>query len=224
MLPKVIMHNSISVDGSLTGFEPNLGIHYQIAGSYQADIHLIGSRTAKTGIDMFTEEVPPEEETDFVKPEISPDDKRPFWVIPDTRGILKNLLHVYRRFEYCKDVIILISKATPEEYIIYLQKRSYDYFVAGEDHVDYRKAFEILYERYHTATVLTDAGKTLNSILLEQGLINEISFFVAPAIVGKAGLNVFGSFDPEKIGTRLKLLKNEVVESNYVCLLYEVFY
>ena len=49
MLPKVILHNTISLDGSLTGFEPNLEIHYQIARSYQADVHFVGSRTAKAG-------------------------------------------------------------------------------------------------------------------------------------------------------------------------------
>jgi len=30
MLPKVIVHNSISLDGSLINFEPNMETHYQI--------------------------------------------------------------------------------------------------------------------------------------------------------------------------------------------------
>jgi hypothetical protein len=29
MLPKIIIHNSISTDGSLTNFEPHMGLHYQ---------------------------------------------------------------------------------------------------------------------------------------------------------------------------------------------------
>ena len=59
MLPKVIMHNSISLDGSVKDFEVNMGLHYQIAGSYGADVHLIGSNTAKIGMEMFLPEIPP---------------------------------------------------------------------------------------------------------------------------------------------------------------------
>ena len=33
MLPKVIIHNSTSIDGSLTNFEVNLPLHYQTAGA-----------------------------------------------------------------------------------------------------------------------------------------------------------------------------------------------
>ena len=164
MLPKVILHNTMSLDGSLTGFEPNLEIHYQIARSYKADVHFVGSKTAKAGIELFMETVPPEEAADFVKP-ASPSDSH-FWVIPDTRGILKGLLHVIRRSEYCPALVILISKKTSSEYISYLEERNYEYLVAGDDHVDYKNALKILSERYNVNTVVTDAGGTLNSILL----------------------------------------------------------
>ena len=40
---KLIMHNSISLDGSFTDFEVNMGLHYQIASTYKADASLIGS-------------------------------------------------------------------------------------------------------------------------------------------------------------------------------------
>jgi 2,5-diamino-6-(ribosylamino)-4(3H)-pyrimidinone 5'-phosphate reductase len=50
MLPNVILHNSISLDGSLTNFEVNMILHYEIAGRYKPDAHLIGSNTIKIGI------------------------------------------------------------------------------------------------------------------------------------------------------------------------------
>ena len=220
MLPKVILHNTMSLDGSLTGFEPNLEIHYQIARSYQADVHFVGSRTAKAGIEMFMETVPPEEAADFVKP--APTSDKHIWVIPDTRGIMKGLLHVIRRSEYCPALVIFVSKKTSSEYITYLEERNYDYLIAGDDHVDYKKALEMLSERYNGKTVLTDAGGTLNSILLGQGLVNEISLLVAPTVIGKAGANVFGKFEPEKNGISLELLKSESVDANYVWLVYKV--
>jgi 2,5-diamino-6-(ribosylamino)-4(3H)-pyrimidinone 5'-phosphate reductase len=65
MLPKIIMHNSISIDGSLTNFEPHMGLHYQIAGNYEPDAHLIGSNTIKRGIELYEDGVPPEEKKRF---------------------------------------------------------------------------------------------------------------------------------------------------------------
>ena len=53
MLPKVVIHNSVSLDGSLTGFEPDMQLHYQIAGSYKPDAHLIGSNTVKVSVELY---------------------------------------------------------------------------------------------------------------------------------------------------------------------------
>ena len=66
MIVKVILHNSISLDGSFLNFDVNMGLHYRIAGSYKADVHLIGSKTAKTGIEMYGG-APAEEKKDFIE-------------------------------------------------------------------------------------------------------------------------------------------------------------
>src|SRR4030067_3220500 len=112
MLPKVIIHNWISLDGSLTNFEPNMGLHYQLAGKYNPDAHLIGSNTIKMGVVLFGEGVPSEEPKDFQKPER--DEALPYWVIVDTQGAAKGVLHVSRRFEFCRDIIVLTSKKKPK--------------------------------------------------------------------------------------------------------------
>jgi len=65
VLSKVIIHNSTSLDGSLTNFEPNMKLHYQLAGSYKPSAHLIGSNTIKVGVELYENGVPPEEEKDF---------------------------------------------------------------------------------------------------------------------------------------------------------------
>ncbi len=216
------MHNTISLDGALRDFEINLELHYQIATRYAADVHLIGSQTAKTGIELFTERIPREKKADFVKPEIRPDDERPFWAIVDSQGLLKDLLHVLRRSEYCKEVILLISKKTPKSYLKYLKDRHYDLIVAGEDRVDIKLALEVLYERYYTRTVLTDTGGTLNSILLEEGLVDRISLLISPVLVGRRQNQLFESLKPKKSSIRLKLLKMEIFDEKYVLLVYRV--
>ncbi len=220
MLPKLIIHNSISLDCSISGFEANLELHYGILRSYSPDAMLVGSNTAKTGIELFCEEIPPEEEPDFVKPEIRPGDPRAFWLLADSRGTLKGLLHILRRSEYCKDVIVLVSEKTPAAYLDYLKERNYDTIRTGEAHVDYREALEIANELYGFKLVVSDSGSTLNSILLEQGLAEEISLLLSPVLVGKASLNLFGKL--EKSGIGLELVKNERMEGNYLHLLYRV--
>ena len=187
--PKVILHNSISIDGSILGFDVNMEQHYQIANSYKADVHLIGSNTVKEGIKMFYPEIPKEEKSDFLNPKRNED--LPLWVIPDTKGILNGMHHVYRRFEWCKDIVVLISNQTPRDYIEYLIERNYDYYIVGENYVDYNQAINLLVKQYNAKTILTDTGKTLNCILINKGLIDEISLLVHPVIVGKKQYTLF---------------------------------
>lgn len=137
MKPKVIMHTQISLDGCIRGFI-DTGIYYTIANQFNADMLLFGSET----IYAAAEQYPPETEKAFMKPVYTSDDKRPLWVVPDSRGRLRNL-HVFRDSEYCKDIIILVSTSTPKSYIEYIKERNYDFIVAGENNVDYAKAFEV---------------------------------------------------------------------------------
>ncbi len=60
----------------------------------------------------------------------------------------------------------------------------------------------------------------LNSILLEYGLVEEISLILTPEITGRNGTNLFRNL--EKSGIRLELLKNKIVEKKYVHLAYRV--
>ena len=215
--PKVIMHNSISIDGSILGFDVNMEQHYQIANSYKADVHLIGSNTVKEGIKMFYPEIPKEEKSDFLKPNRKED--LPLWVIPDTKGILNGMHHVYRRFEWCKDIVVLISNETPRNYIEYLIKRNYDYYTVGEDYVDYHQALNLLAEHYNVKTILTDTGKILNSILLNNGLVDEISLLVHPIIVGEKQYTLFSDISKN---IEIELINLEKYSDSKIWVTYKV--
>jgi 2,5-diamino-6-(ribosylamino)-4(3H)-pyrimidinone 5'-phosphate reductase len=217
---KTIIHNSVSLDGSVTGFEVNMGLHYQIAGKYNADAQLIGSNTIKVGIELYGGEVPTEEDSDFKKP--TREATLPYWVIVDTKGAAKGILHTIRRFEYCKDVIILISKKTTDGYIHYLKERNYDYYIIGDEQVDYEKAFKLLNNKYGIRTILVDSGPILNGILLEKGLVDEISLLVSPYIVGDNSYNLFSQMNLKGKTVKLKLLKSEIFNEDNIFLLYKV--
>lgn len=216
-LPTIIIHNSISVDGSLTDFEPHMALHYQIASNFRSNIHLIGSNTITKGIELYGDGVPQEDTTDFEKQKR--DENLPYWVIIDTKGSLKGLLHTCRRFEFCKDVVVLVSENTDKTYLDHLKERNYDYYIVGKEHVDLKKAIELLLNEYHVKTILTDAGRILTNLLLNQGLANEISLLVHPVVVGNNSYNMFSDIETN---LKLKLLKKEILEKEYIWLVYKV--
>ena len=62
----IILHNSVSLDGSLINFDVNMKLHYQIAGGYEPDAHLIGSNTIIDGIKLYGNPSK-EKKEDFIK-------------------------------------------------------------------------------------------------------------------------------------------------------------
>ncbi|MDY6796096.1 MAG: hypothetical protein SWK76_12605 [Actinomycetota bacterium] len=53
MIPKVIIHNAVTVDGRLTGFMPDMGLYYDMTGSFGEDLTLSGADTALAGLEQF---------------------------------------------------------------------------------------------------------------------------------------------------------------------------
>lgn len=221
MRPKVIVHNSVSLDGSFVGFEPDIKIHYMIAGNFKAGVHLVGSSTAKKGIELYGG-VSNEETGDFIKPKR--DKRYPYFVIPDSRGILHGMLHMLRRSGYCKDVIVLVSEKTPKKYLKYLEERNYDYHTIGKIKVDLDKALEMLYKKYSIKTVLVDSGKILVDLLLDSDLVDEVSLLIHPVIVGKLSDNLFSVLDKKDNLSliRSKTIENKEFHSKYVLVQYKI--
>jgi 2,5-diamino-6-(ribosylamino)-4(3H)-pyrimidinone 5'-phosphate reductase len=188
---KVVMHNSVSLDGAFAGFEYSpelLGLHYQIAADFAAPVRLVGSNTACVSMEMFGG-LTPETPADFVKPERSRD--LSYWVVPDSRAVLQNKLHYFRRSEYCRDIAVLVAEETSRAYLEYLQERHYDYFVAGSRRVDLAKALTILADHYGPGPIMVDSGAGLTNVMLNQGLIDQISLLMVPVIVGKNAPTLF---------------------------------
>jgi 2,5-diamino-6-(ribosylamino)-4(3H)-pyrimidinone 5'-phosphate reductase len=217
MFPKIVIHNSISLDGSLTNFEPNMDLHYKTAGIYKAEAHLIGSNTAKIGVTLYGNGIPQEEKKDYMK--AKRDKNLPYWVMIDTKGALRGILHICRRFEFSRDIIILLSEETPKEYIEYLRERNYDHHIVGKSHVNLREALKILSTQYDVKTVLTDTGRILGNLLLNQGLVSEISLLIHPLIVGKDAYPILSDVNNT---LNLTLQKKETLDKGYVWLVYKV--
>lgn len=216
-IPKIILHNSISIDGSLTNFEPNMELHYKIAGDYKPDAHLIGSNTINNGIELYGEDIPIEEKTDYQKQERIK--SLPYWVIIDTKGQLEGLLHICRRFKFCKDIVILVLEKTPKNYINYLKERNYEYHIVGKNQVNIKKALQLLLIKYQVKIILTDTGRILGNLLLNQGYVSEISLLVHPIIVGIKSYNIFSDIDKN---LKLKLVRKEILKGDFIWVVYTI--
>jgi 2,5-diamino-6-(ribosylamino)-4(3H)-pyrimidinone 5'-phosphate reductase len=217
MKQEIIIHNSISIDGSLTGFMPDMELHYKIAGNYKPDAHLIGSATIIAGNEMFGEGIPEELPSDFEQP--LRNTNLPLWIIVDSNGRLKGTLHTCRRFEYCRDVILLISRSTPADYIEHLEKRNYRYILAGKEKVDLVNSIELLHEKYNINRILTDTGRILGNLLLNEGLVNEISLLIHPLMVGE---KCYPMFSDVKGNLSLNLKKSEYFENGCIWNVYKI--
>lgn len=178
-LPKVIVHNEVSVDGRIDWLCTHEDVYYGLLSAWNEDATLSGIETLfdpRTGVTR-------EEKKVASAPNVDPDDGRPLLVVTDSRGRGYNW-QFFREWPYFRDIVILVSEKTPEKYIRYLEDRYVKYIVSGDDRVDLRGALIALNEEYGVKVVRTDSGGSLNGALLRAGLVNEVSLLVNPSLVG----------------------------------------
>jgi 2,5-diamino-6-(ribosylamino)-4(3H)-pyrimidinone 5'-phosphate reductase len=226
MLPRVILHNAVSLDGKIDGFPIDLYQYYELVATWKEDATLAGSETFLKA----ESEAPPEDEGALLPPKIDPNDRRPLLAVPDSRGRIRTW-HYLRSLPYWRGFVALCSQSTPQEYLHYLKERHIDCIIAGEDHVDLRAALLEMNSRYGIKVVRVDAGGTLNGLLLRQGLVAEVSLLIYPSLVGgekqrciftAPDLPVGDLSDSQKKVISLKLMRIEQLKGDVVWLRYEV--
>jgi 2,5-diamino-6-(ribosylamino)-4(3H)-pyrimidinone 5'-phosphate reductase len=221
MLPHVVLHIGVSLDGRLDWYAGDEGLYYEVAGRWNVDALLSGSNTILTA---YAGRQTPEEELAWEPAPSDPADERQWLLVVDSKGQIRNW-HVIRTEPYWRDVIVLCSRATPQEYLDYLTSRRIEHIVAGEERVDLRAALEELGAHYGMRRVRVDSGGTLAGVLLREGLVDEVSVLVNPALVGgTSARSMFVAPDltsPEGV-IPLKLLDVEKLCGDVVWLHYQV--
>jgi 2,5-diamino-6-(ribosylamino)-4(3H)-pyrimidinone 5'-phosphate reductase len=219
--PFVVVHNIMSVDGHTDGFAADVGQYYDAAAALEADCMLTGSDTILKAIE--TEGIEPDRSFPQEPPSVDPADERPLLVITDSKGRV-NVWQALREAGYWRDVMALVSASTPAKYLEYLKKRHVQYIVAGTDRVDFAEALEALSSR-GIRRVRTDSGGTLNGVLLRQGLVDEISVLVHPAVAGACGHGpIFRITDssPDDCTPELQIISSRRLRNGVVWLRYKV--
>lgn len=215
MRPFVVAHNTVSLDGSIDGFEIDLGLHYGVAAELGTQATLVGSGTARASFELFG---PAPEETEADRSPPTGREGKPLWFIPDSRGTLNGRLHAFRRFEGCRDVVVLLSESSPAEYLDYLESRGYAHHRIGEDRVDLAKALELVAEKHGVERMLVDSGPGLVGALTSRGLVDQLSLVIAPAVAGRSGRRLFDALEAP---VTLQLARRRE-EQGWLVLLYDV--
>lgn len=220
--PKVIIFNSLSLDGRMDGGgEIDLGLYYGLAARWNAEAMLSGSNTILAG--LTGQEEPPEGDAPPSPKELHPL-ASPYLVVVDSRA----QIHQWRWMQaqpFWDKLVVLVSHSTPAAYLEELERAGVPYIVAGEQQVDYHLALEELNARFGIQTVRVDSGGILNGVLLRAGLVDEVSILLQPWLVGgESPRSIFVAPDvalPEQT-IPLRLVHFEQVAENVLWLRYEV--
>lgn len=222
MLPKVILHNAVSLDGRMDWLAADQGLYYELASRWQADAMLCGSNTI---LAAFPNQDGASDAGEYAQPvQAVPGDGRPWLVVVDSRGRIRTWSEILRA-PYWRGAIALGSEATPPEYRDLLQRHQVELILAGEARVDLGKALELLHQRFGIELVRVDSGGMLNGALLRAGLVHEVSLLIHPCLVGgRSPSSMFAAADlssPERV-VSLRFLSLERLRGDVVWLRYEV--
>ncbi|MBN1936199.1 MAG: RibD family protein [Anaerolineae bacterium] len=221
MLPKVIIHTEVSVDGRMDRLGDDGFLYYRLIADWPIDAMLSGSRT------MLAAYPNPDDGDEPPPPEKAPDLQR--LVVVDSRGSIQSWRQM-QQSPWWGEITLLCTAATPPAYVEQVKALGIDVLVAGEDRVDFKAALEALNARYGIRVVRTDTGGVLHGVLLRAGLVDEISIVLAPTLIGgtsPASFFVAPDLSPQAAAPNaapigLKLLHVENVEGDFVWLRYAV--
>jgi len=221
-IPRVIIHNAVSVDGRIDWFTPDLELFYGLAGQWKEHATLAG---ADTFLKAYTDAKLPVHSEETEQPVKNHDDTRPLLVVPDSRGRLRNIWSILAKEPYWRDVVVLCSKSTPQTYLDYLKDKRLGVIISGDDHVDFKPALEALYSENGIKVIRVDSGGTLNGVLLRAGLVAEVSVLIHPALVGgSTPCSIFRA--PDLISSegviKLKLIQFDKVKDDIIRLRYDI--
>jgi 2,5-diamino-6-(ribosylamino)-4(3H)-pyrimidinone 5'-phosphate reductase len=66
---------------------------------------------------------------------------------------------------------------------------------------------------------MTDCGRILSNLLLNQGFVDKISLLIHPIIVGKGSYDIFNDVNGK---IQLKLINNDILDEGYIWIVYDV--
>jgi 2,5-diamino-6-(ribosylamino)-4(3H)-pyrimidinone 5'-phosphate reductase len=143
----------------------------------------------------------------------------------DTKGVLKfggNALMLSNGFKEAELVVILL-KSTPTEYLDHLKDMQIKYIVGGEDEIVWEKVFKEMKSKYGVERLLLEGGGVLNGSVLEAGFIDEVSLILTPqAANSSSSPSLFGNTTTGVLADqKFKIQSVEKLEKDCVWIRYK---
>jgi 2,5-diamino-6-(ribosylamino)-4(3H)-pyrimidinone 5'-phosphate reductase len=218
MLPKVIIYNAVSLDGRINFFNTDSKLYYEIASKWNVDAVLMGSNTLLNGFNVETGELYGWANSDD---EIN---SFPLLVVPDSGGKIR-IWDKVLQLSFIKDILVLCSRSTPQEYMNFLDEMNIKYMVIGYNKVNLGIALEELNTQFGVISLRVDSGGTLNGILLRDDLVDEVGVLLNPVMIGGISPNSIYTAPDLKTSEEvidLKLIKIEQLKNETIFLQYRV--
>ncbi|WP_216910248.1 RibD family protein [Nocardia noduli] len=240
--PRVITHNTISVDGRLAVSPRTLLMrderwpggdegYRDLMRRHRPQVLLEGSGSLVTD-DQRPRILPATDRPvsalarDHLPDEVVARATAGWFVVPDSRGRVR---WTHREFPGTEmagwHLLVLVATATPPSYLAYLRREGIPYLVCGRHHVDLTAAMKVLRARFAVETVVATGGARLGGALLRAGLIDEIETEVVPIAVGgtrTAAMFTATDLDRTAQPTRLRCIGTEQRPHGRVLLRYAV--
>jgi 2,5-diamino-6-(ribosylamino)-4(3H)-pyrimidinone 5'-phosphate reductase len=222
VLPKVIIYNYISLDGRINGFNSDKKLYYQLASQWNLDAVLMGTDTLLNNFNVKPDKL--HKSKNFQVPEVNKNDSRPLLVVPDSRGRIRTWSQVFGTGLF-RDILVLCSRSTPQEYLNFLDERYIKYMVIGYEKVNLGTALEEINIQFGVKSLRVESGGRLNGVLLRDDLVDEVCVLIHPAMVGGRSPNSI-YIAPDLTSTEgvldMKLLKMEKLKNDIILLHYRI--
>lgn len=204
--PHIICHMMISIDGridcEMTAKISGVKEYYDSLKALNVQATVSGRVTAQLELVQDGEFVSKKEEI-FGREGFSKKcDSDNYCVVVDTKG---SLLWTHPK-ELNQPLIVITTMSVKKDYLDYLDSERISWIAVGEKQIDLVHACEILAREFGIERMAIVGGGHINAGFLREGLLDEVSLVVGPAIDGRAGMTaLFDGLDAQKEPTPLKL-------------------
>lgn len=204
--PHIICHMMISIDGridcEMTAKISGVKEYYDSLKELNVQATVSGRVTAQLELAQDGEFVSKKEEI-FGREGFSKKcDSDNYCVVVDTKG---SLLWTHPK-ELNQPLIVITTMSVKKDYLDYLDSERISWIAVGEKQIDLVHACEILAREFGIERMAIVGGGHINAGFLREGLLDEVSLVVGPAIDGRAGMTaLFDGLDAQKEPTPLKL-------------------
>lgn len=192
--PYTICHILSALDGKISGdfFQTESaknasGEYAKIRKEFNAEAWLFGTTTTKTFTHFQKPNFTSLKEEGSNKDHIATKGAKMFYVSLDTKGEIGWDSGTFKK-EGRPDahIIEIILETTDPAYRTYLKERGVSYVIAGKDSLDCKAAMEKLYHLFGIQKVLICGGGLANWSFLSQGVVDQLSIVLTPAVDGSS--------------------------------------